>query len=71
MGYNYKNLPPMEEISSLRARIQVMEWDSLSGEIPSWYAWEQINLMENKIEELQMIITDSLIGMTRIHDCAS
>ncbi len=69
MSYNYKKLPPMKEIESLRSRIEVMEWDAISGEIPTYYAWEQINIMENRIEELQLVIADALIGKTRrIHE---
>ena len=65
MSYPYTNLPPMQKIEALRAQIQVMEWESVTGETPTWYCWNEIGRMENEIEDLQMIIADSLIGSTR------
>lgn len=63
--YPYENKPAIDKISELTSRIQVLEWDAVNGEIPTWYAYEQINIMENKIEELQDMIHDSLMNDTR------
>ncbi|RLF06401.1 MAG: hypothetical protein DRJ64_04485 [Thermoprotei archaeon] len=57
--YPFKNRPPVDEIASLRAQIQVMEWDAISGETPTWYCYQEINRMESRIEELKLEIYDS------------
>ena len=63
--YPYKNKPPVDKISELRSRIEVLEWEAISGDVPTWYAYEQINIMEQEIEHLQDIIHDALIPGTR------
>ena len=66
MSYSYKKMPPMEEIKSLRARIEVLSWDAVSSDIATWYCYQEIDKMEARIEELQEIICDALIGSTRV-----
>ncbi len=65
MSYPYINRPPADKIIELRSRIEVLEWETISGDVPTWYAYEQINIMENEIDHLQDIIHDSLIPTTR------
>ena len=65
MSYPYKNRPPVDKIIELRSRIEVLEWEAISGDVPTWYAYEQINIMEQEIEHLQEVIHDALIPSTR------
>ena len=65
MSYPYKNKPNADKIAELRARVEVMEWDSITGEVPTWYAWQEIDIMERQICELQELICDSLMNETR------
>lgn len=63
--YPYTKRPPMDRISELRARIQVLEWEAITGETPTWYCYQEIDVMEREIQELHEIISDGLMNETR------
>ena len=65
MNYPYKNKPPVDKITECRKRIEVLEWEAITGETPTWYCYEQIFLLEREIDQLQEIICDSLMNETR------
>ena len=46
------------EIAALKARIDVLNWDALGGQVSSWYAYNEIAELEIKLEELETLLSE-------------
>ncbi len=64
-SYPYKKQSILQQISQLRSRISIMEWDSVTGVTPTWYAYQEIDLMEKEICDLQEQLHDEMMPETR------
>ena len=64
-NYTYKNQSVLQQIASHRSRISILEWDTITGVVPTYYAYEEIDKLEREISELQKKLHDEMMPETR------
>ena len=58
---DYKHSAKVEtkmKIAAIKARIDVLNWDALGGQIASWYAYNEIAELDMQVEALEELLAE-------------